>query len=151
MLEGIDFKLKVAKTASSVFVAFRSIEFAQIVEQTIKGVGLGTGHHLSMLECLQVHSAFDFSADAEDSLLSLRQDVQNLQRKQARTESERAVQAIAKGGGNKVPRGNADAVPPTTPTNACSRGWHNPRHGVVADPGHGVLGTKDSGHAPPSR
>jgi len=99
-----------------------------------------------MLECSQVHSAFNFSADAADSLPLLRQDVQNLQRKPARTESERAVQVIAKGVGSKAPRGNTDTVTLTTATSACSRGWHNPRQVVTADLGHGV--TKDRGRAP---
>lgn len=115
MQEGTDFKLKVQKRGNSVLVAFRSIEFAEVVLDTAQQLAARlSGQHV--VASAEIRGPADFSDEVEESLPDARQDAENLQRRPARAESEKAVRSarnrasgVSDSSASQPPRAGRDA------------------------------------------
>lgn len=110
MHEGSDFKLKVVKGAHSVLVAFRSSDYAEAVKQTASALAklCATGS-MSSVAAAAIKDAGDFSPEAEELLVGVRQDAEVLKARPARPECDQALKDAA-----ARARGEAPAIPVKT-------------------------------------
>ncbi|CAK8986373.1 unnamed protein product [Durusdinium trenchii] len=123
MHEGSDFKLKVVNAAHSVLVAFRSKEYAEAVKATAVALAQQS---ISLAESAvvaeaSIRGAVDFSSQAEELLVSVRQDAEALKSRPARPECDEAIQAAAarsRGEGRQLSRKASALLRATSTTTA---------------------------------
>eukprot|EP00913_Durusdinium_trenchii_P004085 g3785.t1 len=126
MHEGSDFKLKVVNAAHSVLVAFRSKEYAEAVKATAVALAQQS---ISLAESAvvaeaSIRGAVDFSSQAEELLVSVRQDAEALKSRPARPECDEAIQAAAarsRGEGRQLSRKASALLRATSTTTAEDR------------------------------